>query len=172
MPKFNLLQWRATIAFLILATGLTGLVGKLTRLEILPIGRDIDYSSAQAQFIGIWLGAAILVGVVLPVVGIWIWRGDRQIRPILGFYLFVLIVQIITEQALSAFWFPSLVAVTGTIYTLFRVAQLWQARQQVLKTTSSGQFSRRRFVRFLWILLVFWSLNLLVLFTISLPAIV
>ncbi len=172
MPKFNLLQWRSSIAFLILATGLTGLVGTLTNLGTLPIARDIDYSSAQAQFIGIWLGAAVLIGVVLPFVGIWVWRGDRQIRTILGFYLFVLIVQIITEQALSAFWFPSLVAVTGMIYTLFRVAQLWQARQQVLKTTPPGQPSRRRFVRFLWILLVFWSLNLLVLLTISLPAIV
>jgi hypothetical protein len=62
---------------------------------------------------------AIAIGLILPSVAWLIWFKHPQPRKILGFYLSVLIIQILTEQIFSSVVFPSLVVIIGAIYTHF-----------------------------------------------------
>ncbi len=170
--KFSLLQWRTTITFLIVATLLILLAAGLTRIGILPMGPNFDYTNAEQQFFSIWIWVALAVGLVLPLIGYWFYQRDREIRQVLGFYLLVLIVQIITEQLVGFFLFPSLVAISGALYTLYRIAQLWQGYQWIRRhQKQSGSKSSIGIVSLLWGLLLFWSSNLAILLGISFPAI-
>jgi hypothetical protein len=112
---------------------------------------------------------AIAVGLVLPIIAFIAWFKRLEVRKIFGFYLLLLVIQIATEQIVSEVWLSSLVMVTGTLYTAFRVWQLWQSLQLVRATQKRSQYRLVRSV--LWLLLLFWSSNLIVLFTIAWPSV-
>ncbi|MCC5626056.1 hypothetical protein LC574_34275, partial [Nostoc sp. CHAB 5715] len=85
--------------------------------------------------------------------------------------LLVLIIQIVTEQIVSRVWLPSLVVIIGTLYTAFRVWQLWH-EQQFIKSTDFVERGNFRIISsVLWLLLLFWSSNLIMLLTLSWPSI-
>ncbi|OWY63519.1 hypothetical protein B7486_52675, partial [cyanobacterium TDX16] len=90
-------NWKTTISFLSLATLLILAIGWLTISGVLPIDLAIDYSSDEAQFIRVWVVIAIFVGILLPGIAFLVWLGHPTPRSILGFYLLVLITQIVTE---------------------------------------------------------------------------
>lgn len=114
---------------------------------------------------------AIAIGLILPTITFVIWFKYPEIRKIFGFYLLVLIIQIVTEQIVSKFWFPSLVVIIGTLYTAFRVWQLWH-EQQFIKSTDFAERGNFRIISsVLWLLLLFWSSNLIMLLTLSWPSI-
>lgn len=114
---------------------------------------------------------AILVGLLLPGIAFLVWIRQKELREFLGFYLLVLIIQIVTEQVLSSVLFPSIVVVTGSIYTAFRVWQLWQG-QQLMTTTAQPDTRIRTIIgSLLWLLLLFWSSNLIMLLVIAWPSI-
>jgi hypothetical protein len=165
----NLLQRKTTIAAIILATGLILLAAQLIQIGALPLTTTLNYSSQDRSLIRIWLLLAGLMGVLLPLVGlIGGWR-DRQLRAILAYYFLVILAQLVTEQVVTNLYFPSLVVLIGILYTLWRTGQLWQAYQQLQRRHHLPH--RRLILTLIWILLAFWSANLLVLFGISLPAI-
>ncbi len=165
----NLLQRKTTIAAIILATGLILLAAQLIQIGVLPLTTTLNYSSQDRQLIRIWLQLAGLMGVLLPLVGlIGGWR-DRQLRAILAYYFLVILAQLVTEQVVTNLYFPSLVVLIGILYTLWRTGQLWQAYQQLQRRQHLPH--RRLILTLIWILLAFWSANLLLLFGISLPAI-
>jgi hypothetical protein len=85
------------------------------------------------------------------------------------FYLVVLIVQIVAESILSRVLFPSLVVITGSIYTVFRICQLWQGQQLVMAATQINNHNLIIFSSLLWLLLLFGSSNLIVIFAVSWP---
>jgi hypothetical protein len=173
MLKFPLLQWRTTIIFLMVATLFVLSATGLTRLGILPITANFDYTNAERQFLRVWIWIALMGGLVLPLVAYWRYRRDRQIRRVLGLYLLVLIVQIITEQLVSLLLFPTMVAVIGTLYSLYRIAQLWQGYQWMQRYRKrDGSRSTMAVFGLLWGLLLFWSSNLAIILGISFPAIV
>ena len=89
----------------------------------------------------------------------------------MGFYLVVLIVQIAAESILSRVLFPSLVVITGTIYTVFRIGQVWQGQQLVMAAAQTNNHNSMIFSSLLWLLLLFWSSNLIVLFAVAWPSI-
>lgn len=169
MLPLNVLQWRTTIAFFLIATLIVVFIAQLIQIEVIPITKTLNYTEEEETLIRSWLGVAFFLGIVFPLVQVVLnWR-DRAAVKILGLYLFVLTTQIITEQIFSSLFFPSLVAVIGLIYTPYRIVQLWEAQRWLRRERKVS--ARRGLIGLLWILLVFWSANLAILFGISLPAI-
>jgi ribose/xylose/arabinose/galactoside ABC-type transport system permease subunit len=137
------MTWKTILSFVLVATLLTILVGWLTTTEVLPIQQSIRYSNAGRNFIRIWLWVAIALGFILPSIA-WIARIKRsQPRRILGFYLLVLVIQIVTEQISSRIGIPSLVVTVGTLHTAFRIWQLWQGQQLIQMNSSSPTWMSR-----------------------------
>ncbi|WP_017317439.1 hypothetical protein [Mastigocladopsis repens] len=165
------LTWKTTFSFVTLATLLILLIGWLIKNHVLPVKTVIDYGAWATNFIRLWIWVAIVVGLLFPGIAFFVWLRHPEPRKILGFYLLVLLVQIITEQVLSSTLFPSLVVIIGTIYTVYRLWQLWQGQQVVNTNTQFNTFSQRVLKSLLQILLFFWSINLAVLLILCFPAI-
>jgi hypothetical protein len=159
------MTWRTSLVFVVLATLTMMLIGWLISSGLLPIRQTITYSEAGLKFIRVWMQLAIAIGLVLPIIAFIAWFKRPEVRKLFGFYLLLLVIQIAIEQIISDVWLSSLVVVTGTLYTTFRVWQLWQSLQ-LMRTPEKR--SRYRLVRgVLWLLLLFWSSNLIMLFTIA-----
>lgn len=155
--------WKTTISFLFLSTLLILFIGWLTISGILPIDRAIDYSNKQISFLKVWMTVAIFVGVLLPVIALGIWIRHLKPRKVLGFYLLILIVQIVTERVLSGVLFSSIAVLIGTIYTAFRLWQLWQGRKLLAASTQTIVPKQKLLNSLLWLMLLFWLSNLLML---------
>lgn len=165
------LSWKPTISFLCLATLLILAVGWLTISGVLPMEMVIDYSNSQSQFIRNWVKMAIFVGILLPVTAFLLWLGHPTPRRILGFYLLVLIIQIVTEQVLSGVLFSSIVVTIGTIYTAFRLWQLWQGQKLLANDTQAVVPYQKLLEVLLWLILLFWLSNLVMLLVLPWPII-
>ncbi|MBD1865739.1 hypothetical protein H6F95_00180 [Cyanobacteria bacterium FACHB-471] len=165
----SLMTWRTSLAFVVLATLIMMFVGWLISNGLLPIRQTIEHSEAGLKFIQVWIQLAIAIGLVLPIIAFIAWFKRPEIRKIFGFYLLLIVIQIATEQIVSEVWLSSLVVVIGTLYTAFRVWQLWQGLQLIRTTQERAQY--RLVSSVLWLLLLFWSSNLLVLFTIAWPSV-
>ncbi len=126
----------------------------------------INLSPAEMRFIRVWTRLAIIIGIILPTIGFIVWFKSPEVRKIFGFYLLVLFIQLLTEKIVSSFRFSSLLVLVGTLYSAFRVWQLEKG-----KTTHSTQTNSRFISNVLWLLLLFWSSNLIVLLTLCLPSV-
>ena len=155
--------WKTTISFLFLSTLLILFVGWLTISGTLPIDRAIDYSNEQISFLKVWMTTAIFVGVLLPAIALGFWVRQPKPRKVLGFYLLVLIVQIVTERVLSEVLFSSITVTVGTIYTAFRLWQLWQGRKLLAANIQTIVPKQKLLSGLLWLMLFFWLSNLLML---------
>ncbi|MDZ8262165.1 hypothetical protein [Nostoc sp. ChiQUE01b] len=164
------MTWRTTFIFMVLATLVVILMGWLTSIGILPISQVINYSDAGLRFIRVWILLAIAIGLVIPTITFIIWFKYSEVRKIFGFYLLVIVIQIVTEHIASRVLFPSIVVIIGTLYTAFRVWQLWY-EQQFIKSIDFYQVNFRIISGILWLLLLFWSSNLIMLLTLSWPSI-
>lgn len=163
------MTWKTAFSFVALASGLTVFVGWLITVGGLPIEPSINYTDAGLRFIRVWIWLAISLGLLLPLIAFVIWNRDPEPRKILGLYLSVLIIQIVTEQVVSI-WLPSLVVTVGTLYTVFRIWQLWQGRQ-LMQTTVQERSSHKIIHSLLWLLLLFWTSNLIMLLMLGWPSI-
>lgn len=164
-------HWKTTLSFIGIATFLILLFGWLVTQGVLPFKTILEYSNFGLKFIRVWLRIAIFIGIVLPATAFLIWIRNREVRKVFGFYLFVAIAQIATEGILSSLWFGSIVVPIGTLYTAFRIGQLWQGQRAIDTTPQLTPMSRTSIEGLLWILLIFWSLNLIMLFVLSWPRI-
>lgn len=165
-----LFTWKTTLLFVTCATLLLLPLNWLMLGDTLLIKKAIDYSISQTNFIRVWLKIALFIGLLLPGVAFLVWHDYPEPRKIMGFYLVVLIVQIAAESILSRVLFPSLVVISATIYTVFRIWQLWQG-QQLVMAGQTNNHNTMIFSSLLWLLLFFWSSNLIVLFTVAWPSI-
>lgn len=166
-----LFTWKKILFFVACTTLLLLALNWLILSDILHIKKTIDYSASQADFIQIWIKIAALIGLLLPLIALFFWRRYLEPRKVLVFYLVVLIVQIAAEMIVSRVLFSSLVVMSGTIYTAFRIWQLWQGQQLVTATAQTNNYHPTIFSSLLWLLLIFWSSNLIVLFTVAWPTI-
>ncbi|MEH2044986.1 hypothetical protein [Nostoc sp.] len=130
----------------------------------------INYSDAGLRFIRVWIWLAIAIGFIVPTIAFIVWFKYPEVRKVFGFYLLILVIQIVTEKIVSSVWLPSLVVSIGTLYTAGRVWQLWY-EQQSLKTTDLSQANFKIINSVLWVLLLFWSSNLIMLLTLCWPSI-
>ncbi|AFY92727.1 hypothetical protein [Chamaesiphon minutus] len=62
------MTWKTILSFVLFATILTSIVGWLTANGILPLRQVIQYGDAERNFLRIWLGLAIVIGVLLPAI--------------------------------------------------------------------------------------------------------
>lgn len=153
-----LMTWKIVLSFIVSATLLTLFGGWLIGANILPIQPQLNYSEAEQNFVQVWIRIAIVVGLLLPSVAFATgWRSPER-RTVFGFYLLVLVVQILTERICSQIFSRSLLVIIGTLYTVFRLWQLWQGRQVLAMDTQRG--SKRIVHSLLWLLLLFWMVNL------------
>lgn len=163
------LNWKTTLLFLTFATLLSWLSGWLTMSGALSIKVTIDYSISELNFIRCWVKLAAFIGILIPSIAFLVWFRYPQSRKVLGFYLLVLIIQIVTEQCLSNILFPSIVVIIGTVYTAFRLWQLWQGQQLIRENLRFGLGNQKILVSLLWIMLLFWLSNLVMLLILPWP---
>lgn len=162
--------WKATLLFITFTTLILFPINWLILSEVLPIQKTINYSTSENNFIQLGIKLAAFIGLLLPGVAFKISERYPELRKMLGFYLVILIVQIAAEQILSRVLFPSLVVFSGTIYTAFRIWQLWQG-QQLVTATQLNNHNPILFSSLLWLLVLFWSSNLIVLLAVARPRI-
>jgi len=156
-------QWLTIVSFLISATLLTVIVGVLIKQSILPLKPIMAYSEAQLQFLKIWVNVALLIGVVIPL-GLLIKFWNQPIpRQFLSYYLIVVFVQLASEVIFNRLLCKSIVIIIGTIYTGFRIWQLWSG---INATTYSQPW-----LSLLGLVLGFWIANIIMLLTMAFPTI-
>ncbi|MBD1845013.1 hypothetical protein H6F89_16725 [Cyanobacteria bacterium FACHB-63] len=160
------MSWKTVFSFVLFATLLTIALGWLISIQAVPIAQTIHFNDAERRFMGVWMWLAITLGIILPGIAWIVWFKHSQIRKILGLYLATLIIQILTEQISSSLGVPSLVIAIGTVYTIFRIWQLWRS-QQCISQISRNSASRKGMTVLLWILGLFWCSNLIMLSTIG-----
>lgn len=155
------MTWKTTLSFIVGATLLILLSGWLLEANLLPIQSNSSYSEVKRNFVQLWFRIAIVLGIILPVAAFLVGIRRPKVRIILGFYLLVLAVQIVTERILIQIFPSSLMVIIGISYTTFRIWQLRQG-QQLAATQSVNAYSQ--FISgLLLLLLLFWSANFVVL---------
>ena len=169
--KNHAIYMEKTLLFVVSTTVLLLALNWLVLSDTLLIEKTIDYSAWQANFIQIWIKIAAFIGLLLPIIAFLVWGRYLDRQKVLEFYVVVLIVQIAVEMIVSRVLFPSLVVMSGTIYTAFRIWQLWQGQQLMKAEAQINNYHSTSFSGLLWLLLLFWSSNLIVLFTIAWPTI-
>lgn len=160
------MNWKTILVFVLFATLLTAIVGWLSATEILPLRQGIEYSEAERNFLRVWLGLAIAIGVLIPAIAWFVWHEQLIYHQILSFYLATLVIQIATEQVASSLVFPSLVVTIGSLYTLFRLWQIWQGYQLIQTVPANASMSG-----LLGLLGLFWFSNTIFLLTVGWPSI-
>ncbi|MEG4119238.1 hypothetical protein QUA43_17410 [Microcoleus sp. N9_B4] len=162
------MDWKTILSFIIGATLLTLLSGWLMAANLLQIQTQIAYSEAELGFVKIWIQIAIVIGLLLPVIAFLVWIHNPNMRTIFGGYLLVMVIQIVTEQICSRIFSPSLLLIIGTIYTTFRIWQLTVAKQKFLTVNpQNGNVNFYIAYCLLWLMLVFWSANLIFLLVVG-----
>ncbi|MBD1914250.1 MULTISPECIES: hypothetical protein [unclassified Leptolyngbya] len=162
--------WSITLLFAAFVALLTLATGWAIAAEALPIEPQLNFSEAGTRFIRVWIPLSLVLTIILPTMGFIFWFRNLELRRILGFYLLAIATQLISEQLFGA-WFSSLVVLIGTLYTCFRLWQLWHAREQI--RNMPARYSGDRLLQgLLWILITFWACNLIMLFTLAWPTII
>jgi hypothetical protein len=161
------MNWKTILSFIVGATFLTLLSGWLMAANLLPLKTEIAYSEAELSFLKIWIQVAIVIGLLLPVIAFLVWIRHPNLRAVFGFYLLVLGIQIVTEQLCSRIFSASLLVIIGTIYTTFRVWQLWEGQQFLRANAQSRNVSFAVAQGLLWLMLLFWSANLIFLLAVG-----
>lgn len=156
-------SWFTVFLFIAIATLLSTLVGWLVKKEALPLKSMMAFSSAQWQFMRIWVKVALIVGVILPLVMLVAFWDEPIPRQFFGCYLLAVAVQLACEVSFSRLLSKSVVVIIGTLYTGFRIWQLWEG----LHLVAYPLF----WLVLLWLVLLFWVANLIMLVTMAFPSI-
>ncbi len=158
--------WKITFSFIVLASLIFFLAGWLIITGLIPINLVFNYNKSELNLLRVWFTLATYIGLLLPTITFFFFLGYSKLRLILGLYLFVCIVQLATEFILSRLLFPTIVVMVGSIYSVFRVWQLWQGQQLIAESLEISGEKRRFIVGLLWVMLIFWISNIAVNFAI------
>lgn len=156
-------NWLTVLSFMVIATLLSLTAGWSIRKEILPLKSVMAYSDAQRQFLKVWVNVALLVGIIVPVAMLVRFWEQPIARQFLGLYLLAVIVQLVCESSFSRWLCQSIVVIIGTLYTGFRIWQVWSGLYLV--AYPQPWFS------LLWLVLLFWVANIIMLLTMAFPSI-
>ena len=149
--------------FIAIATILSFGYGRLVKQERLPFNSVMAFNDTQWQFMKVWVNIALLLGVILPSI-LWIFFWDiATLRNFFSCYLFVVAVQLICETYFSRLLCKSVVVIIGTLYTGFRIWQLWTG----LQFYSYSQ----PWLSLYWLVVFFWIANMIMLTTMAIPSI-
>ncbi|MEM8675093.1 MAG: hypothetical protein AAGF83_14650 [Cyanobacteria bacterium P01_G01_bin.67] len=156
-------HWFTVFSFCAIATFVSAIYGWLVKKEKLPFNSVMAFNDAQWQFMKIWVNVALLLGVIIPLV-MWIIFWDRSIlRIFFSCYLVAVFIQLASEIIMSRTLCKSVVVIIGTLYTGFRIWQLWLGLNLI--TYSQPWFG------LLWLVFLFWVANIIMLTTMAIPSI-
>lgn len=156
-------RWLTVFLFIAIATLLSVLVGWLVHQGKLPLKPMMAFTSAQWQFMRVWVKVALAVGVVLPLIMLVAFWHESIPRQFFSCYLFVVAVQLVCERSFSRLLTKSIVVIIGTLYTGFRIWQLWEGLQLI--------DYQMPWLALLWLVLLFWVANLIMLVFMAFPSI-
>jgi hypothetical protein len=158
----NLHNW-FVVAFCAIATLLSVSYGWLVKQGKLPFNSVMAFNDVQRQFIEVWAKIALLVGVIVPIV-MWIVFWEQPVlRTFFSYYLLVVAVQLASEISFSRIYVKSVVVIIGTLYTGFRLWQLWAG----LHSFNYPQ----PWLGLLWLVFIFWVANIIMLTFMAIPSI-
>ena len=156
-------NWFGVGVFIVIATLLSTTFGQLVTQDRLPFKAVMAYSDRQQQFMKIWVNVALVVGIIIPAIMSFFFWHTPIINQFFACYLLVVIVQLGSEIGLSRILCKSVVVIIGTLYTAFRIWQLG-AGLELMSDRQPG-------LSFLWLVLLFWVANLIMLITLAIPSI-
>jgi hypothetical protein len=156
-------RWLSVFLFIAIATLLSALVGWLIKKGALPLKPMMAFSSAQWQFMRVWVKVALVVGVILPLVMLVAFWDKSIPRQFFSCYLLAVAVQLACEVSFSRLLSKSVVVIIGTLYTGFRIWQLWEGLHLFPYP--------RIWQGLLWLVLQFWVANLIMLVFMAIPSI-
>lgn len=156
-------NWLTVFSFCAIATFLSMSYGWLVKHRKLPLNSVMAFNDAQFKFIKIWAKVAGLIGIIIPVV-IWIvfWN-EPMVRVFLSCYLLVVVVQLASERSFSRTLCQSVVVIIGTVYTGFRIWQLWSGLHLITYP--------QPWLGLLWLVWLFWVANMIMLIFMAIPSI-
>lgn len=156
-------DWLTLVSFIAIATLLSLGVGWSVKKEKLPLRAMMAFSERQWQFMRIWVKVALGIGVILPLVLLIALWEQSIVRQFLGSYLGVVAVQLACEVSFSRWLVKSVVVIIGTLYTIFRLWQLWEGLHLTYYTQPE--------LGLLWLIILFWVANLIMLMFMAIPSI-
>ncbi|MGL5941968.1 MAG: hypothetical protein ACRC2S_16660 [Waterburya sp.] len=159
----NANNWLIVFVFLAIATFLSAVYGWLVKKGNLPFRSEIGFNDAQVQFIKIWAKVALLIGVIIPVIMWLVFWNQPVIRQFFSCYLLAVVVQLASESSFKNIFCPSVVVIIGTIYTGFRIWQLWSGLHLINY--------QMPWLGLLWLIFLFWVANMIMLTTLAIPSI-
>lgn len=162
-PVFS---WKATFLYMAIFTLVLSIISWLKRWNVIQINNNFNYTEAEYKLLKIWMSLATCFGIILPGVTLLLFWRIPEIRTILSFYFLVVFVQLLTESVLSRLLFQTIVVMVGSLYSAFRVWQLWSDQQLLAVTTNIGMVSQIFLISVLWLMLIFWLSNIIVNFII------
>ncbi|MEO1519940.1 MAG: hypothetical protein AAFU78_04095 [Cyanobacteria bacterium J06633_2] len=142
--------------FIAIASVIILAIAVLHGLNRLPL--NLDSRGSLSVMPSGWHQFVAIAALILPI-AVWVvQRHNPAIRLVLSGYLMVLLAQIITELVLLQRFSRGMSVVIGTVYSAFRLVQLWQG-QQIIALAKLNQSLWIRVV--LWMLFLIWSVNLI-----------
>ncbi len=156
-------RWLSVFLFIAIATLLSALVGCLVKKGALPLKPMMAFSSLQWQFMRVWVKVALVVGVILPLVMLVAFWDKSIPRQFFSCYLLAVSVQLACETSFSRLLCQSVVVIIGTLYTGFRIWQLWEGLHLFVYPML--------WLSLLWLVLLFWVANLIMLVSMAFPSI-
>jgi hypothetical protein len=154
-------NWLIVFAFIAIATASSAIYGWLVKQEKLPFRSNMDYSDAQFRFMKIWVKIALILGVIIPVVLWLVFWNQPIVREFFSCYLLVVAVQLASESSFSRIFCPSVVVIIGTIYTGFRIWQLWSGLHLTVYPMP--------WLALFWLVFFFWVANIIMLVSMPIP---
>ena len=152
-----------SVVFCAIATILSVSYGWLVKQGKLPFKPVMAFNNTQWQFMKVWVNVALLLGVILPLVMLVVFWHEPVLRQFFSCYLFAVVVQLASEIGLSRIYVKSVVVIIGTLYTGFRIWQLWWG----LHLANYPQ----PWLLLLWLVLLFWVANMIMLTFLAIPSI-
>lgn len=159
----NLNNWSVVFSFCAIATILSVIYGWSVKQGKLPFNSVMAFNDAQRQFIKVWASIALLVGVIIPLVMLVVFWHKPVERSFFSYYLVVVAVQLASEIGFSRIYVKSVVVIIGTLYTGFRLWQLWLG----LHSYTYPQ----PWLGLLWLVWFFWVANIIMLTFMAIPSI-
>jgi hypothetical protein len=156
-------NWFSVFSFCAIATFLSISYGWLVQTKKLPFNSIMAYSDAQLQFIKIWVNVALVIGIIIPLIMWIVFWNTPILRQFFSCYLLAVVVQLTCETSFSRIFCKSVVVIIGTLYTGFRIWQLWSGLQLISYS--------QPWLGLLWLVLLFWVANMIMLTTMAIPSI-
>ena len=156
-------NWFTVFSFCAIATLLSVSYGWLVKKEKLPLNSVMAFNNAQLQFIRVWAKLAGIIGIILPIVMWIVFSKEAIVRVFFSCYLLAVAVQLASEIGFSRTLCKSVVVIVGTLYTGFRIWQLWSGLHLIAYP--------QPWLGLLWLILLFWVANIIMLTTMAIPSI-